>query len=119
MNNIKIEINESSSFKNLPILERLVLDTWRLESLSMKYNPSLGLPSQESKEYPCKLVFNDSTINSKIEVRIWSLTLGYGGTGPGDFCSILNFLGVDYDEDDIFTKKNLDNDGYINFNFIA
>ena len=114
---INISIKEKASNQNLPTL-RGILDgrNWNLKKVSITYNPSRGLPNPFLVDkWPFKAIFE---IDGK-EVVIWiySLTVGYGGSGPHDLASILDFLGVAYTDEEVFTTRHMDYDGYIRLNY--
>lgn len=114
---IKININEDASYDNLPVLKEILRKhDWDLKYVSMVYNLSKGLPNVDSPEsWPFSAVFDGH--GKEVMIRIRTLTVGYGGTGPHDFASILHFLGIQYDEEEIFTKKCMDKDGYIRLHY--
>ena len=97
---LKININEAASYDNLPVLKEILRKhDWRLKYISMIYSPSKGLPSSENPdEWPFLAVFDGG--DKEVQIHIYTLTLGYGGTGPHDFASILDYFGVAYDEDE-------------------
>lgn len=115
---IKITINEATSYANLPALKELCRKhNWKLKELNMTYNPSKGLPLNEDVDHwPFKAIFEENDL--LYEVSIFTLTVGYSGTGPDDFASILDFLEVPYEEDDIYTKRLRDADGFIRLHYI-
>lgn len=106
------------SEKNLHDLKiRLEAETLTLREISIRYNPSIGLPAEnEIDEWPVKLVFIDQQ-GKFVIIRFWSLTVGYGGTGPSCLEEILKYLKVDYKPDDIFTKQQEDEHGFINLHY--
>ena len=117
VNMITIQINSSASYDNLPVLKEMLQESnWKLKSISMVYNPAKGLPSMDAPEqWPFLATFDSS--GREVLIRIYTLTVGYSGTGPHDFASILDFFGIQYEEDDIYTKRLIDNDGYIRLHY--
>ena len=114
---ISIDINKAASYQNLDILKRLFRkDKWMSVEIQMDYNAQEGLPSEENaKHWPFKAwVVEDGETYA---IRIYSLTVGYGGTGPHDFASILDFFDLPYEEDDIFTKRRMSEDGFIHLKY--
>ena len=113
-----ITILKWASFENLPDFKKLCQKhLWTLKEVTMNYNPSDGLPFRESIEnWPFRAVFEEN--GELIEVRIFSLTVGYRGAGPKDFISILDYLGVSYDENDIYTKRRMGPDGFIRLHYV-
>lgn len=113
-----IAINCSSSDQNIKVLQEIIRKEWILKEVTMCYNPSIGLPVDCSpNDYPFKAVFG--TAKGEIVVAIYTLTVGYGGSGPFDFARILDFLEVQYDENDIFSKRREDIDGYIRLKYLG
>jgi hypothetical protein len=90
-------------------------DSWVLKEVRMDYN-TRKLPDWNNIEtYPVTLVFDDN--GCKFEIKIISLSVGYGGSGPTDFAEMLNFFGISYDESDIFTKRRMGDDGWIRLRY--
>ena len=114
---INIFIQENVSYNNLDALKEILRGrNWKLKDVSIIYNPARGLSNPYFiDKWPFKANFD---IDGK-EVAIWiyTLTVGYGGTGPHDLASILNFLGVSYADEEIFTKRKMDYDGYIRLKY--
>ena len=113
---IRINIDEPASYMNLKALEEIWRESWKLRFISIDYNCRKGLPDKDDIEnYPFKaILFAGDDI---IVIRIWSLTVGYSGGGPHDTASVLNFFGVRYNEEDIYTKRREGEDGYIRLNY--
>lgn len=112
---IKIDIMEDASYYNLEALKRVWKDSWVLKSVDIKYDTK-GFPEEEKPEtWPFKATFMEE--QDEIVVRIFSLSVGYCGTGPYDLIAILDWLNVKYHENDIITKRRMDNDGWIRLNY--
>ena len=107
-------IHNATSYSNLPeIKSRLELEPMTLREIIVRYNPSKGLPPEEEiDQWPVKMIFLDSQ-GKFVIFRIWSLNVGYRGTGPSDFEELLKFFNIKYDPDDIYTKQRADDTGYI------
>ncbi len=114
---MEIIIKENVSYKNLPILKKIHRDDWTLKEVNITYSPSKGLPSEnDTDKYPVKIFFEDKE-GEIIVVKIFTLTAGYSGSGPSDLAELLDWLKVKYQEDEIFTKKCVGEDGYIRLNY--
>ena len=115
---INIFIQETTTYSNLSALKEILRDrNWELKDVSILYNPARGLPNpSHTDKWPFKANFN---INGKeVSIRIFTLTVGYDGTGPHDLASILDFLGVNYTDEEIYTKSQMDYDGYIRLHYL-
>ncbi len=111
---IKIDIMEVASYNNLDALKKVWKGSWVLKHVAIKYNTG-GFPNEDPETWPFKATFAEG--RDEIVVRIYSLAVGYGGTGPRNLIEILDWLNVKYHEDDIITKKRMDNDGWIRLNY--
>jgi len=114
------EIRLSTSYENLDVLKLIYQPSWRIKEVTIDYNCSKGLPDYDSlsDNWPFKAIFEDENGETG-EIRIFSLTAGYSGTGPHDLASILDFLKIDYNQNDIFTKSKQSPDGYIHLKYTA
>lgn len=114
----EITIFNTLSSKNLPELKQyLAAGTLKLREVSIRYNPDKGLPDEkEIDSWPVKLIFLDEK-GKFVIIRIWSLTAGYGGSGPTDLEEMLNYLKVKHNPRDIFSRDKLDSDGYITLHY--
>lgn len=114
---VSINIKKAVSSDNLKELESLFRGkTWKSVQIKMDYNLQKGLPDEEQVEaWPFKALLVDE--DEMYEVRIYSLTVGYGGTGPHDFKAILDFFQVPYGENAIFTDAKMGPDGFIRLRY--
>lgn len=63
-----------------------------------------GLPSVEQVEnYP--LILEGFLGDSPVSIHVYSVTAGYGGTGPHAMADILKAAGFAFDESDILTER--------------
>ncbi len=114
---IRIDIKEAASYNNLEALKKVWHDSWKLQSVEIDWD-TWNLPDDRNPEtWPVKAYFTDE--RDEIIVRIYSLAIGYGGTGPHDLISILKWLGVRYSEEDILTKRLMGDDGRIHIRYDA
>ena len=104
--------------KHLMRLETMLSTKLRLVKVTMDYNVEKGLPPYDcdSKDYPFKATFETST-GETVEIRIFCLTVGYGGGGPTCTEEILQYLQVPYEPDDIFTKRRMAPGGHIHLEY--
>ena len=112
---IEINIKEPCSYYNLEALKKVLNEDWKLNNVAIEWN-TRELPDDRNPDtWPFKATF----FNGRYEicVRIYSLAVGYGGSGPHDLDEILDFLGVKYNEKDIFTKRAEGNDGWIRLSY--
>ena len=114
---INILVRESASYNNLPTLKEILRGrNWKLKNVSIIYSPGRGLPDPSFiDKWPFKAIFDID--GQEVAICFYALTVGYGGTGPHDLASILDFLGVSYIEEDIYTKHQMDYDGYIRLKY--
>lgn len=112
-----IEIKKAASYHNLSEIKHIFRGmNFTSVEITMDYDCSNGLPNEEDKEkwpFKARLVGTDDIY----DVRIYSLSVGYAGTGPHNFAEILDFFKVRYDQDDIFTKQRMLPDGFIHLKF--
>lgn len=114
---IRIDIKEAASYNNLEALKKVWHDSWRLQSVEIDWDTH-SLPDDRNPEtWPLKATFLDE--RTEIIVRIYSLAVGYGGTGPHDLVSILKWMGVRCSEEDILTKRLMGDDGWIRIKYDA
>lgn len=114
----KILINEPGSYLNLPKLKEICKQhNWTLKEVSINYDTVCGLPfEEETDKWPFKAIFEESGLLYK--VCILTLAVGYSGAGPTDLASILDFLNVQYDEKDIYTKRSKGEDDFIRLQYV-
>ncbi len=73
-------------------------------SARIHYSLSRGLPSiEDTDKYP--LILSGTINNSDMSIYVYSVTAGYGGTGPHAMVDILRFAGFKFDENDILTNR--------------
>ena len=76
------------------------------------YNLSRGLPTIERySEYP--LILEGYMNNLDMNIYVYSVTAGYGGTGPNTLVRILKEAGFKFDTQDILTDRLADTFGQI------
>lgn len=113
-----IALVTSASYDVLDALREILKDTWVLEEVRMDYD-IYHLPDDWNlNTYPVTLVFNDSKTGRKTKVKIFALSVGYGGTGPRNFAELLDFFGIKYEENDIYTKRCVEKDGFIHLKYV-
>ena len=110
---VSIDIKEPASYQNVEVIRKLFRKKhYNSVEISMNYGVNIGLPMEDDVEnWPFYARIVDG--NDTYVVRIYSLTLGYQGTGPKNFAEILDHFGIEYDEEDIFTKKSMNPYGFI------
>lgn len=114
---VTILIYNPGSYQNLSSLKSIIKDTWQLKEVRFQYNVNWGLPSEHNPDnWPFIAIFDDG--KTKIKIHIYSLTAGYAGTGPHDLAEILDFLGVRYNPNDIFTKNKEESNGFIRLHYV-
>ena len=70
----------------------------------ISYNINHGLPfSEDIDKYP--LILEGTLARMPITIHVFSVTAGYGGTGPQAMVEILKAAGFQFDEDDILTNR--------------
>ena len=73
----------------------------------ISYNINHGLPlAKETDNYP--LILEGTLARMPITMHVYSVTAGYGGTGPHAMVEILKAAGFKFDEDDILTNRCAD-----------
>ena len=113
--NITISIRTSGSADAVRMFKSIINERWKLKEVRMDYN-TLCLPDYDYPDsYPVTVIFSDN--NRPFEIKIAALSAGYGGTGPMYFERLLSFLGIEYDEDDFYTKRRIDEEGYIRLRY--
>ena len=104
-----------ASYDVLPALRRIWKDSWKLTEVRVDYDTQHLPDGYDFNSYPVTLVVDDR--GHKFEIKILSLSVGYGGAGPTDLTEVLNHFGVNFLEDDIFTKRKMDKDGWIRLRY--
>ena len=80
---------------------------WMAEKVVIIYYPSCAVPST----YP--FVANLRVDGEKTQVIISSISVGFEGPGPREVAKALDFLGIEYTRDDIFSDTQRDDSGSI------
>lgn len=112
-----VEIHEPRLFSKLPELKKILEGhEWKVKSVEILYNPLCMVPN---KTYPSKWPFEAHFIveGEEVRVKIHNIFVGYEGPGPRDLADILDFMGVKYSRDDIFTKNRQNDSGYIHLEY--
>lgn len=89
----ELYITKAGSYQSIKILKTLFRGvTLKSVKIEMNYDNENGLPREYDREnWPFKATIVD--VNHEIYiVHIYTFTVGYGGTGPHDFESVLNFF---------------------------
>lgn len=110
-----IALRTTASYDVLPELRKILKETWKLKEIRMDYNTRKLPDDWNIDSYPVTIVFTES--GEEFEVKILSLTVGYGSEGPTDFARLLDYFSVKYNDEDIFTKKKMDKEGYIRLKY--
>lgn len=115
-----IDIFTATSYDVLPILKRILPPNWKCVMVCIDYNVNTAGASEDSpsEKWPFKATFVKER-GKVIELRVFTFAIGYGGTGPHDAAKILQYLGVHYDWDDIFTRCRQRYDGVIHLEYIV
>lgn len=113
----RIDIYLETSYDSAAIFKKIT-EGWACVSVDIDYDiDGIGAPfGSPSNCWPFKAVCVTPT--TELEVRIFSFAIGYTGTGPNDAIDILTHLGVDFDRDDICTKRRKDSDGHIRLHYV-
>lgn len=112
----KIIIEASTSYVAENAVVSLLKGGLVAKTARISYNVTKGLPSvEEVDNYP--LILEGFLGSFPVEVFVFSVTAGYGGTGPNAMVDILKSAGFIFDESDIFTKNLADSTGQINLNY--
>lgn len=113
-----IEIHKPRFFSKLPALKKtLEGHEWKVEKVEILYNPSCTVPN---KIYPRKCPFEVRMLLNgvdKVLIKIFNICVGNEDQGSQDVANILDFLGVKYSHDDIFTKSRQNESGYIHLEY--
>ena len=110
-----IALKTYTSYEVLSDLRKIMKDSWILQEVRMDYD-TRNLPEERIIDsYPVTLIFEE--FGKKFAVKILSLSVGYGGSGPYDFSRLLEFFDIPYNEEDIFTKKCMEKDGHIRLSY--
>lgn len=108
----KIIIEASSSYVAENATIALLKGGFVAKNAIISYNLNHGLPDIRRHDgYP--LILEGQLAGYTTNVHVYSVTAGYGGTGPNTLVNILKFAGFEFDEADILTNR-LAKNGYIN-----
>ena len=79
----------------------------------ISYSLSKGLPqTEDTDDYP--LILEGELGKSYVDLHVYSVTAGYGGTGPHAMVDILNAAGFEFNESDILTPNCANSNNQIN-----
>ena len=105
-----------NSYEVLPKVQRLVNETnWKFKEIDINYNTRFFPNYYDVETYPVSIIFERN--NEQYAVKIASLSAGYKGPGPTDLVNLLNYFGLEFNEDDIFTKHKMGNDYFIRLHY--
>ena len=108
-----IEIDEAYSYNNLASFCRVLEPQWELREILINFNVSEGIPFSHvpSVYWPFRAIFTDGEY--EVHVHIRNLSVGIPSWPTDDLCNILEFLGISYKKEDLYTNKLQQKDGYI------
>ena len=113
----RIIVEEYTSYDSEKRVISLLDGGFEAHTARISYNLNKGLPLVEDTDlYP--LILEGTLNNSSVIVHVYSVTAGYGGSGPNAMVNILNAAGFKFENDDILTDKYADSTGYIHLIFI-
>lgn len=102
MSQIIIEANSSYVAENATIA--LLKGGFVAKNAIISYNLNHGMPDiKRHNDYP--LILEGMLAGYSTRVYVYSVTAGYGGTGPNTLVKILRFAGFEFDEADILTDR--------------
>lgn len=102
MSQIIIEANSSYVAENATIA--LLKGGFVAKNAIISYNLNHGMPDiKRHNDYP--LILEGMLAGYSTRVYVYSVTAGYGGTGPNTLVKILKFAGFEFDEADILTDR--------------
>lgn len=100
----KIIIEASSSYVAEKATIALLKGGFVAKNAIISYNLNHGLPDiKRHNDYP--LILEGQLAGFSTNVHVYSVTAGYGGTGPNTLVKILKFAGFEFDENDILTNR--------------
>lgn len=111
-----IALKTYTSYDVLSDLRKMMKDSWSLKEVRMDYNTRMLPEDWNIDSYPVTLIFEE--FERKFAVKILSLSVGYGGSGPADFAALLDYFDIPYNEADIYTKKCMEADYHIRLNYV-
>lgn len=102
----KIIIEAATSFLAEDATIALLKGGFVAQTARISYNLSRGLPRIESPdEYP--LILEGRMGIYSANIHVYSVTAGYGGSGPHCMVKILKAAGFQFDEADILSSTNV------------
>ena len=100
----KIIISASASYLAENATVTLLKGGFSAKTARISYAVANGLPSvKDIENYP--LILEGTLGGYSTNIYIYSVTAGYGGTGPLAMVAILKAAGFDFNESDILTEK--------------
>ena len=112
----KIIIEATTSYLAEDSVKALLKGGFVAKSARISYNINRGLPHPEDINlYP--LVLEGLLNRSPVKVYVFSVTAGYGGTGPHAMVDILKAAGFQFNSDDILTDRSADSNRQINLKY--
>ena len=109
----RIIVEATTSDAAVVTLRGLLSSGFEAKTARISYNLNKGLPlAEETDKYP--LILEGTLKRSSLTVHVYSVTAGYGGTGPHAMVDILNAAGFEFLFSDILTTARADSNGQIN-----
>ena len=109
----KIIIEASTSYLAEDATIALLKGGFVAQTARISYNLSRGLPRiEDSDEYP--LILEGRMGIYSANIHVYSVTAGYGGSGPHAMVNILKTAGFNFDTEDILSSKKLGINDQIN-----
>ena len=100
----KIIIDADSTYTAEDSVKALLNGGFVAQSARVSYDLSHGLPNPKNTDrYP--LILEGHLNRFPVKVYVFSVTAGYGGTGPHAMVNIMNSAGFHFDPDDILTDR--------------
>ena len=105
----KLEIRTGSSYGDLAFVQ-IILSAPGVKVREVELNTHGQVPREDAPSTEWPLIIRCSSDNPearRFELRVFDLTSGYGGKGPGDLVECLKACKIDFDEDEIYTFKRI------------